>query len=321
MPWSPRDGVRATLATLALVSALAATMCGVPALDLADKKCASALDCSSGQVCTPQGSCVPAPDQTDSGSADAGGADSAAPDGASSPDFCQSIPRFTGTQLVDGDAADFTSVPPHYYPLASLVAQSMIVGDVLDTTARVGWSAAGLHLFFHVQYETGHVVVPDDAGPLWYGDALELFVKGRLPLTGEFDGVSDRGAEQIVAAPDPSNPPRTETYVGGGTATGPLPAGTIAAVRDSKGYDLEIFLPWSAVVATGEQAPAAGASIGFDFAVDYRARYDAGAANPQYQLLLALKTVVGDAAAADCQMRPPFPSCDDRTWCTPTLRP
>jgi hypothetical protein len=297
-----------------LTGAAIGPSCTVPTVDFADKKCQTVSDCP-GKTCSAAGKCVSA--------ADAGG------DGSSPVGLCQAIPPFgSGVQTVDGNNDDFASVPSQYLSYKQFVNSANIMNDELDVTAQVGWSDAGLHMFFHVQYESGGPVAlpPFDGGELWYGDALELFLKGSLPLTGNFNGVSDRGAIQIAVAPDLTNPPRSETYVDkGNTLLGPLSSDTVGAHRDgSDAYDIELMIPWRLILAPGATEPKAGSKIGFDFAVDYRYRGDGGAlnpANPELQMLLADNPAVG-TAPTDC---PPgstsVPSCDDRTWCTPTLSP
>jgi hypothetical protein len=290
------------------LSAAVAEGCTVPALDLADKKCASAQDCTAGQTCSSAGACV---SPLDSGT-----------DAALLPsDLCHLLPRFTGSQTVDGQDDDFSSVPAAAYPWGTLPTSGggVAMGDHLDVTARVGWSALGLHMFMHVHYETGDVRVPKSSDPLWYGDAIELFLKGNSNLTGPFGKGVDVGALQIVAAPDLTSPPRTQTFVSDGDAMpGPLPAGTIAARRDDAGYAIEFMIPWSLILPSTGASPVAGSKIAFDFAVDYRSRSaEAGMNEPQYQLLLALRSV----GTTTCREGIPLPPCDDRTWCTPTLSP
>ena len=287
---------------------LCAAGCTVPALDLSAKKCASAADCSGGQSCGADGACVTPP--------------SVAVGDAGVSTFCQGIPRFTGVQTVDGDASDLSTLPVISYPWTALVPSggTAIVGDKLDTTAQIGWSDLGVHLYFHVAYETGQVIVPTGDDELWYGDALEIFLKGDGTLTGGYGNGLDPGALQIIVTPDPSAPPRTEMAVDYGMDLGPLTAAQVAVVRDpdATGYSVEYLIPWSRISAPGASAtgPGAGQTIGFQFGVDYRNREDGGL-QPGYQLTLALSNIAGTST---CTYQP-IPSCDDRTWCSPTLLP
>jgi hypothetical protein len=292
-----------------LLAAVALALgCSVPALDLADKLCASSADCAGGQTCGTDGRCS-APAVVE-----------AAGDGGA--DLCHAIAHFTGTQVVDGDPEDLASIPAASYPWSALSPSGglTVTGDKLDTTARVGWSDAGVHLYFHVTYETGTVIVPEGTDELWYGDALEIFVRGSGVLTGAYGGGADPGALQIIVVPDPTNPPRTEMAVGYGTNLGPLAGAQVAAVRDATGYGIEAMLPWSRISAADASAigPGAGQTIGFMFGVDYRDREAGAPYQPEYQLTIPLHAV---SDTSPCPNAQPIPSCDDRTWCTPTLLP
>ncbi len=301
--------------TAIVLAVVALASCTVPLLDFSGKKCLSDPDCPASEACLPDGGC--AVSEAD--------ARAMVPEGSPMMDArvvdpCTSIPRFSGTQRVDGANDDFAGVPVRSYRWSDLAALPAVVGDRLDLAAQVAWSDAGLHLFLHVHYESGVVVLPNGADPLWFGDAIEVFLKGDARLTGRFDGVRDQGAIQIVAVPDATGMPRSQTYVNQGmTVLGPLPAGSVAARRDPDGYDLEFLVGWS-LVGAPSTPPAAGSSVGFDLGVDYHTRApDGGASNVQYQLLLSLAAVPD--LTANCPGEAPIPSCDDRTWCTPRLAP
>lgn len=322
MSTSGRARLSFSLLVFATAPALVAVSCIVPALDLASKKCSSTQDCA-GQTCNAAGACV----ATDgSVSTDGGGHESGPTGDALAPvDLCQTIPYFPGTQVVDGESSDFAGVPTESYPWGSLQTSNGVVGgSPLDVTAKVGWSAAGLHLFFHVHYESDGgstqadtLVLPGASDPLWYGDALEIFVKGNSDCTGNFGATLDVGALHLVASPDPTNPPRSVTFESdGGEMTDPVPTADMAAHQDADGYDLEFLVPWPDVSAPDGSAPQASQRIALDFGVDYRDRSpEAGTSQPEYQLLLADRPVT----STTCPFMTALPPCDDRTWCTPAL--
>jgi len=298
------------------MAALAAS-CSVPALDLSGKKCASSQDCNPGQVCSSGAQCVSAIDagqhaDTHSLSPDGTGL----VDASKTVDICHHIPHYGGMQLVDGFNTDFSSVPKASYPWGGshTTVVGAAIGDHLDVTAQVAWSSTGMHMFFHVEYETGVVIPPAGADPLYYGDSMELFLKGNSVLTGVYNGVLDPGAKQIITAADPTNPPRTQAFDDYGRPA-PLGAVSSAVHRDARGYDLEFMVSWASILPDGGTSPIVGDAIGLDFAVDYRPRIEGGVA-PQYQILLS--DVVLQATDA-CHS--PIPSCDDRTWCVPVLDP
>ena len=170
-----------------------------------------------------------------------------------------------------------------------------------------------------MSYETGVVIVPTGTDQLWYGDALEIFLKGDAVLTGAYGGGADPGALQIIVVPDATSPPRTEMAVGYGEDLGPLVGAQTAVASAANAYAIEYLIPWARISAAdgGATGPGAGGSIGFMFGVDYRDR-DAGASQPEYQLTLPLNAVGGDTP---CPYATPIPSCDDRTWCAPRLLP
>ncbi len=313
--------------TRRLVPALAvaaAVGCTVPALDLASKKCQTAGDCTDGQSCSSAGECLSATTTgptTDSGPVDAG-----------PPDFCQRIPAFTGTQTVDGLDTDLGSLPLVHYGCMALVSwqDHSVAPDCLDTNARIGWSSAGLHLYFHVVYETGQVMVPAAGEQFYDGDAFELFLKSNADVTGPYGDGSDPGALQILVVPDALHP-RADSFTSAGmTDAGVPPAGTFAVHLDTAdggdrgdggapGYAVEYLIPWSMISAPTDALPAAGAQIDLDFAVDYRQRDTTIDSEPRYQLLLSSNGNVSNNPT--CEGQTPVPSCDDRTWCTPTLLP
>ena len=292
--------------------------CSVPALDLAGKKCQTDGDCTDGQSCSSAGACLST--SVISPAADSGPVD------AGPPDYCQRIPPFTGTQVVDGHDDELTSLPLIFYGCMALVSwdDHSVAPDCLDTSARVGWSAKGVHLYFHVVYETGTVMVPEAGEALYDGDDFELFLKSNASVTGPYGGGSDPGALQILVAPDLHDPRAGSFTSAGYVDAGVPPASTFAVHLDTDaggatGYAIEYFIPWSMISAPSDPLPAAGGRIDFDFALDYRQRDLTIDSEPRYQLLLSSNGNVSNNPT--CSGQTPVPSCDDRTWCTPTLLP
>jgi hypothetical protein len=267
--------------------------CAVPAVDFSDKnKCNSNDDCPGGQSCVTSGTCE-------------------AP-------LCDAIPYYSENQVVNGLNDDFLHVPLQTYLGSTLVLVPAIVGDELDLSAQVAWNEAGLHMFFHVHYEDdGSVLLPSGADPIYIGDGMELFLKSDNHLTGAYGGTDDPGALQIIVTPNVGIP-QSETYDNAGsTVLGPLSSGEVASNRDSDGYDLEFFIPWKVIGAPPGPLPSAGSNIGLDVAIDYQSRSpDAPTNNPGYQLLLNLAHQPDNQFCGSGMLHP---SCDDRTWCTPTL--
>ena len=231
---------------------------------------------------------------------------------------CESLPYFTGEQIVDGRDDDFATLPMRTYRDTDLIQKGSVVGGQIVVDVRSAWSERGVHWFFTVHNDANRaVVLPKIGDPLWYGDGIELFLKGDTLLTGTYDGEQkDPGALQIIAVPDLTGVPRSGMYALAGEADfGPLPAASVAATptEDGHGYNLELFIRWDLITPPPHTAPAAGSSIALDFAVDYHSR---SAANPDdvgYQLLLHRAAV--DEPNEDCMLGDVIPSCDDRTWC------
>jgi hypothetical protein len=259
-------------------------------------KCAQASDCAAGQQCMSNGHC------------------------ATTTDFCQTIPHYTGTQVVNGSNDDFKEVPIHIYPSSALIPYFARVHDALNVNAQIAWDSDGLHAFFNVVYVTGNVILPNAGDPLWYGDSMELYMKSTPPLTGYYDGVtSDPGAIQILVTPDAPGTPRSGIYVADGeTLIGTLSSSSLATQNFGTSYDVEVFLPWTLASST-EAAPSAGSTIGFDFGIDYQTRPPAAPAQGQ-QWLLQFNAQEPSTVPAACAFGEEA-ACDDRTWCAPILAP
>jgi hypothetical protein len=144
---------------------------------------------------------------------------------------------------------------------------------------------------------------------LWHGDAIELFASGFTPLTGSFAAGSDTGALQVIAVPPGSAPAQANLYLNAVLVEAFDPS-RFAARLTSDGYDVELEIPWSELHGT----PAPGVQIGFDYGIDVRGTGAASSA-PWVQALLGLNA----QATSTCAPKASHPSCDDRTWCTPTL--
>jgi hypothetical protein len=275
--------------------AVLVTGCIIPGIDLSAKMCESSADCGQGEICSPDQACV----QTI--------------------DACLDLPAFSGTQVVDGFDTDFAGVPVFVLNPADAVVWEELEGDRVSLTARVAWSSSGLHAHFHVDYpDGGSMVVPMGTDPLYYGDGIELFLKGDNHLTGVYGGANDPGAIQLIAVPAAmGQPARAQLFTNQGQDDlGPLsPANFASRLVGSSAYELELELPWALMQPdAGLPPPIAGAQIGFDVGVDYHTR--SGPSNVQYQLLLALNPITGPDPTCP---QGPHPSCDDRTWCTPRL--
>ena len=220
------------------------------------------------------------------------------------------MPAFTASpQIIDGKDDDFCGVPAMVFALdnaAVLDAPGVSFPEVV--TARIGWDQAGLHVHVHVDDPS---LVPSSTPDLWEGDAVELFIAGTSSLTGHFDGTDDGGAIQIVvSAPTADIPSKASyDYAGNGMLDLPYDPSLSAGRVVPGGYEVEVSVPWSSL----KDMLAPGSAIGFDLALDVID--NPAAASREQQGLMGFRTV----AETSCVNTAPHPSCDDRTWCLPTL--
>jgi len=222
---------------------------------------------------------------------------------------CTTIPRFTGTQVVDGVGNDFCGYPGVFFDVLDGGATTPEGGAVPRVGAhiQVAWSTAGLHVFVHVDEA---VVIPAPSSMFAYnGDAIEVFASADGVLTGPFGGDADKALQVIVSPPTGSQAAADEITT---SVTGPLPslpATAYAARLVDGGYDVELHLSWSTLASSPVPSPQGGTWIGLDVACDVHG--DGG----HHQSLLSLH--VPTAPPASCGQL----YCDDRTWCLWRLAP
>jgi len=262
--------------------------------------------------------------------------------------LCTSVPRFAGSQVVDGVGDEFCEVPATVLSTRSGVPFPQTAQPTVDDalTVRVAWDDSGLHAHFHVD---DPVLVRDfRLDSSWAGpDYVELDIGGTFPLTGFYDGeTNDAGFMNVYF-----NPESTLTPIKG--FTGPVPAqatagfaflqGTNYGIERAPlpdiarwayrtvagGYEFELYLPWALL---GRQtAPAPGTTIALDLGLgtnDDPAYWSWWPTTDQVvpaglagQVFLAIQPL---PAGATTSCRPlttdrANPWCDDRTWCQPTL--
>ncbi|MFI5299405.1 MAG: hypothetical protein ACHREM_15035 [Polyangiales bacterium] len=148
---------------------------------------------------------------------------------------------------------------------------------------------------------------------LWHGDAFEIFAAGYSPLTGSYAAGNDIGALQVILVPPGVGGPARAKIFLGEVLVNDLDPSRWGARLVSGGYEVELELPWSELQAT-PATPVPGMHIAFDVAVDVR--QNATNPTPLVQLVQGLDTVT----PTTCAPTVPHPSCDDRTWCMPTLQ-
>lgn len=265
---------------------------------------------------------------------------------------CNSVPKFTGKQVVDGSGDEFCDVPATILVLKKGVVPSSwgAPGPVPDVlTARIAWDALGIHAHLHVD-DPVLVVGADGSGS--GPDYIEFDIGGDAPTYGFYDGVSyDDGFMQLLLQPAGPNPgfknlgPSTAPkalmrYMGKDSGTGvarpvvfslQAPAAWASRVV-AGGYEFELYFPWS--VLGRASAPAAGAQIAVDLGLstcnDPKAWAAFGTGSNPYNVaceakyqgnsFLAIKPLPsGKTPACGSPESSAGPYCDDRMWCAPTL--
>jgi len=263
--------------------------------------------------------------------------------------LCATVPKYTGTQVVDGLSDDFCDVTATVYELrkgATFFGQAPpIVPDVL--TARVAWDAAGIHAHFHVD---DPVLVRDFrydgswAGP----DYIEFDIGGTFPLVGFYDGEQrDHGLMNIFMNPEsaltpikgftgvvPAQVTMGFVYPQGGSNYG-LDRPRLTDIAQwayrtvTGGYEFELLLPWTMLGRS--TPPSSGTVIALDlgFGTNNDPNYwDFWPSAPQLgtpgtsgQSFLAINPLPNGSGTSCAPLQPAnaFPWCDDRTWCQPTL--
>jgi hypothetical protein len=261
--------------------------------------------------------------------------------------LCASVPKYTGTQVVDGVDDDFCDVTATVFELrkgATFFGQAP--PTVLDVmTARVAWDAAGIHAHFHVD---DPVLVRDSRSDSWAGpDYIELDIGGTFPLVGFYDGEQrDRGLMNIFMNPESALTPikgftgavpaqATMGFVfpqGGNYGLERTPLTDLAkwAYRTvAGGYEFELFLPWALLGRA--TPPASGTTIALDlgFGTNNDPNYwsfwpsapQLGTPGTSGQTFLAIRPLPSGTTTSCAPLQPTnaLPWCDDRTWCQPTL--
>lgn len=281
----------------------------------------AATDTADGDGLTPEVAPETHPDTNPPPTDSSGKADTAPPCPIlGGGDVCKKIPKFTASkQILDGVGDEFCDVPATRF-LASSAAymdpDPPPSGIDTITYVRAAWSSEGLHV--HVRVEQSLIFPPRATEEIWRGDAIELFAAGYSALHGRYDGTSaDPGAIQVIAAPasaDGAVAQRAEFFT-----SSTFGAFSAYATRLLPGaYEVEVKFLWSDL----KGVPGSGVNVAFDLGVDVR-QSASPPKTPILQSFVGFKSdTPTDAAPFPCNpiTRPKgHPSCDDLTWCTPTL--
>ncbi len=227
-------------------------------------------------------------------------------------DPCTSIPKFTGTQVVDGDPDEFCDVP---YRIMTPQNAGLFAGptgaittpsgtETSQAIVRVAWSPGYLHL---------HVRVVDPAlvtmtNPYEYdGDNVQLFVSPVVPSSGEtmtpnYCATVYSAANQLFMVPGDNS--TASRFVC--TSWAPSTGYTYLSKLTNDGYEVEAQVPWA-----GGVTQAAGANVGFDLMVGVN-----NSSIREYEYGLYIEA----GSSASCGSAKSL-WCDAGLWCTPKLAP
>lgn len=232
-------------------------------------------------------------------------------------DACNHIPRFTGTQRIDGFGDELCALPVSAWDKRTTPFQIPTPPPAeVDPRVelRVGWSNVGLHIHVHVVDTTGVIVVPPEVA-VSESDSVEIYASGFLPTGGDYDDVTDVGATHVILTP-PGAGLAARANIFDSRYDHPavaLSPSLYAARIVDDGYEVELQLPWT-LLTRGTAPPTSGAGIGFDVALNKDRASDK---KRILQTFLGYRT--DPVTPSSCNTFKLEPWCDDRTWCVPTL--
>ncbi len=293
---------------------------GVSACNETGNGWAPATACGGGQGCSAYGGVATCEGAVpDGGTPPDGSSPGDAPAGCSSATAapCTAVPRFNGSQTLDGKGDDLCELPSFQFGVANAAVKNNY-NNIPDSqyelvTARVGWTPEGFVAFFDVKDGSVQTVSMKDpgqaVGKAYQGDTLEVFVSSSDNLTGPT--ASDNQALHITI---PASGPgvQVKTASGGSATHSELPAAQYAQSTTASGWAVELKLPWP-----GGGSPSAGSKIRFDLALNSADTNCSGVDDMRDAQLIFYRGTVGSTT---CPNNSPDAWCDSRTWCSTTLQ-
>jgi len=276
--------------------------------------------CTASKPCTVRGAvatCGGVPVNKDGGASDApvsagdAGVVSLCAAGTAA-DPCKSgVPKFSGTQTVDGNGSELCSLP--YFTLSAQNAakvsnfSNVPLSQFETATARIGWDSAGMHILIEVKDSSVQSAYMADAAQAvnkaYLGDSIELFIASSSSVTG----LTSKDANTIHVIIPATGPAVSVKDTGtSGTPTA-LPTTQYAQSATSAGYAIEALIPWPGT------APSAAASVRFDMVINSA---DKSFTNLDGMRDGQLVYYLGTVSSSTCQTSDgTLPWCDNRTWC------
>lgn len=240
------------------------------------------------------------------------GSDAPAPTSCTDPSmtsFCAPIVGLVGAYAVDGLGTEYcaSGVWSRGFEVkaAMRTTPSPVPAKITErVVVRALLSSFGYHVHVAVLDDPRIVV---DTSDYTQGDAVELFLRGAKPATGDL--VADQAVHVVVTPPTATSGPNAAFYVGGKKGAG-LPGAAFAGRLVAGGYEVEVVLPWTTI----KNEPAPGDKIGFDVAVDVKD--DPALSAREVRAIMAFETVTSSPTCSALG-KAADPACDDRTWCAP----
>lgn len=232
-------------------------------------------------------------------------------------DPCVEIPKFDGTQTVDGLGDDFCGVPSaildgtHNQGFKDFHTRATEVA-----TFQVAWSSDGLHVFVDVQDKSVQTVQMADSTQAltktYQGDSIELLFSSSNAVTG-LTGTDTNTLHVQIPASGAAVSVKTSNVSGASQGTSmALPAAQYAQKITPTGYAIEALLPWPGA------KPNTGTTIRFDLTLNGA---DTNFSNVDDMRDGSLFYHLGTVANSTCQSNDgTVPYCDDRTWCATPLK-
>jgi hypothetical protein len=228
---------------------------------------------------------------------------------------CSNLPKFGGSQELDGKGDDLCSIPSFTFGFANAQVKnnynSIPESQFEVVTGRVGWSADGIHAFFDVQDASVQTANMKDPGAAidraYQGDSIELYISSSDTLSGLT--ANDNNALHLIV---PANGPAViaKASSGGGATHTALAEGQYKQATTSAGYAIELKLPWPG------GAPSGGSKVRFDLALNSADTNCSGVDDMRdAQLILFLGTPSPTTCPGGVDAY-----CDDRAWCSTTLQ-
>jgi hypothetical protein len=258
--------------------------------------------CTDGKACT----------VTDS-RASCGSATSGCTNRAGVVDPCKKIPKYTGTQVVDGLGDDFCSIPTFELSFANAagVNNNKVTGGATSdfkqyAVARVGWTAEAFVAYVEVFGKP--VRANSDPNRIWDGDSVELMITTNPSVPGLTS--DDPLALHVIL--NHSQGVTVKSDATSGTHT-PITDPNLAKMRyTDNGYAAEIRIPWP-----GSASVSSGSQVRFDMALNVDTEsVDPNTWGRDAQAVLAMTTLTGTST---CSATPATPFCDERLWCPTKL--